>query len=603
MRYKKEIFILTLVLVFVFSLGVSAGPQDKIEDMNFRNAEVVDVLRAIAEIADVNLITDSEVAGNTTVHLKDISFAKALDLITQTKGLAYKWDENTVVVASPERLDTIYDDIVTEYVEVDSSDFDNIGTIVKEIFPETQITVDAARRQFIIKGEKSKAVEIIEMINRLDTAQRNEEQKQIKAYQENDIKVTSESYNVVNADIEDFQDKLRTINPNITIKINPLTNVMTLTGPESEVQEALSMAETYDQSLEPETRNIRVDYVDAEEIDQLISKFYPDINYHVNQKRKEVIINGSKNKLENVAKLLRQINIPKQQVIIEARVEEISKSKSQELGINPDEFTRIKFIKESDIDTADIHEVKLTWPDYLDALQTDGLTETLANPRLMTLNGETAEMLIGEEVPIPQGRDENNNIEYEYEPAGVSLTFTPWITENNEIEIEIIPEVSSFGETVVGGLFPIKRTRRVSTKLRLEDGETIAIGGLIQQEDIKNVNKVPLLGDIPILGELFKYRDNDDSKTELIVFVTPRIINDNSSLKDDHLITTNVDNNKEKNNTAITESEKSKEEIINEYLEESSKERKELLNSIRKDKKEKEFEDLSPAELEAILAN
>jgi general secretion pathway protein D len=113
------------------------------------------------------------------------------------------------------------------------------------------------------------------------------------------------------------------------------------------------------------------------------------------------------------------------------------------------------------------------------------------------------------------------------------------------------------------------------------------------------------LGDIPILGELFKYRDNDDSKTELIIFVTPRIINDNRLLKDDHLIKTNVDNKNNKHDTKVnsTEPEKSKQEIINKYLEESSKERKELLNSIRKDKKEKEFEDLTPEELEAILAN
>ena len=103
MRYKKEIFIITLILVLGFSLGVVAGPQDKIEDMNFKNADIVDVLRAIAEVADVNLITDSQVAGNITVHLQDITFEKSLDLITKTRGLDYKWDNNTVVVAQPEK--------------------------------------------------------------------------------------------------------------------------------------------------------------------------------------------------------------------------------------------------------------------------------------------------------------------------------------------------------------------------------------------------------------------------------------------------------------------------------------------------------------------
>ncbi|PUU86570.1 MAG: proteinral secretion pathway protein D, partial [Halanaerobium sp.] len=70
MRYKKRLLIFTLVFVFAFSLGVMAGPQDKIENMSFKNTEVVDVLRAIAEVADVNLITDSNVSGNITVSLK-----------------------------------------------------------------------------------------------------------------------------------------------------------------------------------------------------------------------------------------------------------------------------------------------------------------------------------------------------------------------------------------------------------------------------------------------------------------------------------------------------------------------------------------------------
>ncbi|PUU89185.1 MAG: proteinral secretion pathway protein D, partial [Halanaerobium sp.] len=97
----KKISFIILILVISLTAAASAGPQDKIEDMNFRNADIVDVLRAIAEVADVNLITDSQVVGNITVHLQDITFEKSLDLITKTRGLDYKWDNNTVVVAQP----------------------------------------------------------------------------------------------------------------------------------------------------------------------------------------------------------------------------------------------------------------------------------------------------------------------------------------------------------------------------------------------------------------------------------------------------------------------------------------------------------------------
>ncbi|MFW5737162.1 MAG: type II and III secretion system protein, partial [Halanaerobium sp.] len=114
MRYKKRILVLTLTLILVFSVGVMAGPQDKIEDMNFKNTDVVDVFRTIAEAADVNLIAANDVSGDITIHLKDITFEKAIELITQSRDLDYEWDEDTVVVAAPDRIDSIYDNIVTE---------------------------------------------------------------------------------------------------------------------------------------------------------------------------------------------------------------------------------------------------------------------------------------------------------------------------------------------------------------------------------------------------------------------------------------------------------------------------------------------------------
>jgi general secretion pathway protein D len=184
----------------IFTFSVSA--QSNIENMNFKNADLVDVLRAIAEVADVNLITDSSVSGTITVNFKNISFKKSLDLITKSRALDYRWDENTVVVASPDRLDSIYANIVTEFVKVNSSSFDNIATIIKEIFPETQITLDPARRQFILKGEKEKIVEIKEMINRLDSLKtfRNiETQEKVAESNKKEIEIYTDSYHVLNA--------------------------------------------------------------------------------------------------------------------------------------------------------------------------------------------------------------------------------------------------------------------------------------------------------------------------------------------------------------------------------------------------------------------
>jgi len=633
MKYKKSIVILTMIFVLVFSIGVFAGPQDKIENMNFKNTAVVDVLRAIAEVADVNLITDSNVSGTITVDLKDITFTKALDLITQTRALSYEWDGNTVVVAAPERLDSIYADIITEFVEVKSADFDNIGTITKDIFPETQITLDSARRQFILKGEKEIVKEIKEMINRLDSVQtvaeieaQKEKEKAVeeaKKEQEQEIVVYTESYNVLNAELSDLEQKLRTILPGVNIQTNQLTNTMTLSGEEQKVKEALSMAKTYDNSLEPDTRNIRVDYVDIEQITEIVGKFYPNVKLHLNNKRKEVIVNGAKNKLDGVEELIKEINRPQDQVIIEVRVEEVSTDKLKELGVDLQNGTlsRLHFIKDQpdpSVSNADggtfgqIEGIELTWPNFLRAINDDSNSKTLANPRLMTLNGEEANMSITDEVPYPVYDDEGNQ-SFDYMQAGIDLTFTPWITENNEIELSMTPEVSSFGPKPEGATLPPKKTRTVTTRLRLKDGETFAIGGLIQEDEQESMSKVPLLGDIPIIGEIFKSRSSDRSRSELLIFVTPRIIEYGEEYaQENHLINSGL-NHKEKMPVENSKSEKQKgtkivsnkteAEIIADYLQKRSKNREEILDNLRegKEQKEKEYQELSPEELKEIL--
>jgi general secretion pathway protein D len=385
------------------------------------------------------------------------------------------------------------------------------------------------------------------------------------------------------------------------------------------------MARTYDQSLEPETRNIRVDYVDSEQITEIVGKFYPEVSLHVNAKRKEIIINGAKNKLDNVVELIREINKPQYQVVIETRVEEISSEFSRELGI---EHTGVfDIIRESEVSSGGenykIEEIDFTWPDIFKALDTSTNTTTLASPKLMTLNGEEANLSILEEEPYEVvTTDENGDktSSWEYAEAGVELTFTPWITENDEIELKIAPTVSSFNEVVDSqsgegeSAPPAKKSRSVETTLRLKNNETFAVGGLIQTDSEGMITKIPLLGDLPLFGELFKFREPSDSTNELIIFVTPHIIKYGDEVTTKNVINprseklaSDVQNeiklDKEKQSEMKQELEKSKEEIINEYLEQRSKTRKEILESLKDDNKEKEYQELTPEELEEILNN
>ncbi|WP_246449746.1 type II and III secretion system protein family protein [Qipengyuania soli] len=176
---------------------------------------------------------------------------------------------------------------------------------------------------------------------------------------------------------------------------------------------------------------------------------------------------------------------------------------------------------------------------YLNALEDKGFAKTLAEPTLVALSGERASFLAGGEFPIPvvqsgggggggAGNGGNNGISIEFKPFGVSLGFTPTVLGDGVINMIVEPEVSSIDPAAsiqLNGIsIPGLQTRRASTTLELRDGESFAIAGLLQQDFKTTVNQVPLLGNIPILGALFRSTQFQKGETELLIVVTPRLV-------------------------------------------------------------------------------
>lgn len=168
-----------------------------------------------------------------------------------------------------------------------------------------------------------------------------------------------------------------------------------------------------------------------------------------------------------------------------------------------------------------------TWTAFLDALKEDGLIKVLAEPTLITLSGQTATFLAGGEfpVPIPQGL---GTVAIEYKPFGVSLSFTPTVLSEDKISMKVAPEVSELDFTTAivleGFTIPGLTTRRVSTVIELGDGESFAIAGLLRENIRESIAKFPLLGDVPILGTLFRSSSFQKNETELIIIATPHLV-------------------------------------------------------------------------------
>ena len=233
------------------------------------------------------------------------------------------------------------------------------------------------------------------------------------------------------------------------------------------------------------------------------------------------------------------------QVMLEVRVAEMSRSVAKELGFNYAVFSDqsfglltigglTNFGGEGTIDVGPainalyrITSGSFTWYQFIDALQNDGLIKILAEPTLVTTSGQPANFLAGGEfpIPVPQGL---GTVAIEYKTFGVALTFTPTVLSEDKISIKVEPEVSELdfttGTQIASASVPGLNTRRASTVVELADGQSFAIAGILRESVRETISRFPFLGDIPILGALFRSSSFQKSETELVILVTPHLV-------------------------------------------------------------------------------
>jgi pilus assembly protein CpaC len=247
-----------------------------------------------------------------------------------------------------------------------------------------------------------------------------------------------------------------------------------------------------------------------------------------------------------------------QQVMLQVRFAEVSKSATQDLGINfggvdgistfgnnIGQVSPLGFIQGLTGPTLGVPSPssgvtlfgsgavgRTSFAYFLQALEENGLVRMLAEPNVMATSGKSAEFTAGGEFPVPVsqggGTGSGAAVTVDYKEYGVKLNFTPIVLGDGTIRLEINPEVSEldFANAVRsnGFLIPALTTRKVHTTVELSDGQSLALAGLLNQNMSDTTDAVPLLGDIPVLGALFRSTKYQRSETELVVLVTPRLV-------------------------------------------------------------------------------
>ncbi|MDP6735622.1 MAG: hypothetical protein QF732_03900 [Nitrospinaceae bacterium] len=264
--------------------------------------------------------------------------------------------------------------------------------------------------------------------------------------------------------------------------------------------------------------------------------------------RSVIVIADEETNLQ-INELIKELDKPKSQVLIKVAFIELTHNNSSDMGIDAIFNGSIGGGEGNALTAGTAFDlggsgglVQFNYDDVsveMNALAEEGRIEILSRPSILTRNNREALISVGSLVPFMQVGSVNSVTgvpipQYEYEPIGISLRVTPYITPHGLVELSLFPEISETTaekiEVSEGLNLPVFATRSAQTVVVTPNGKTVIIGGLMQDNKVETVRKVPFLGDIPILGSLFKHTELKDTKTELLIFLTPFIVQNPNDL-------------------------------------------------------------------------
>ncbi|PID60146.1 MAG: type II secretion system protein GspD [Gammaproteobacteria bacterium] len=284
----------------------------------------------------------------------------------------------------------------------------------------------------------------------------------------------------------------------------------------------------------------------------------PQVDIQADEDTNSLIITAAPDEMRSVLAIIEQLDIRRAQVLVEAIIAELSADNTQQLGVNfavdgtdtnrPAAYTNLGGATQSLVGTVASQGATLAnglslalgrfgtgdidFGFLLSAIASDANNNILSTPSLVTMDNQEAEIVVGQNVPFVTGTQlssSNNNPfqTIERRDVGITLKVKPQINEGNNIKMDIEQEVNDINNAAVSGAADIiTNTRSIKTTVLVEDGQTLVLGGLIDDNVNKSHDKVPLLGDVPLLGGLFRYRTTSNKKRNLMVFLHPTILRD-----------------------------------------------------------------------------
>lgn len=523
--------------------------------------EDLDIDALVRAIGSVTKVESINVGNLLLIKGEEVQISKALELIKLI-------DENVPIKVEEPKKQTV---IVKQYLpDFPAEEFKiYLGKISLDVDFEAFVVLGVA----VISGQEEKVIKAAEEYERFYQivlkriqAQREEEQRRKEEEQKKqekllNVKKVSENIVAVECDNAPLKDVIEAVAKELGVSLIfvsfPQENITMKVSSISWEQFKDVVEKNYGYSF-VETDSVTVFLKPAPAIDRTIEqKFIYKVSHNLDRIKSVVEFYGGKVHLddlndlliitgisqqvkEEVEKLISDLSKPLKQVEIEARfidrslVDELTREGNVRISMIPMSLemggTGTLSLSMGVIDLLDYRNLLsliggATVSATLTAQNSNNLTDLLASPRIVTMSGKEARILIGEHVPYVAGIDENGRPIPAFMDVGIQLKITPTVRIDGTIHLRLFTEVSEVKERKLLGFDTYgKISREAQTEVILKNGQTLVIGGLVQDKTVKNVGKVPILGDLPFIGQLFRSVNDKKSKTELLIFITARVI-------------------------------------------------------------------------------
>ncbi len=468
-------------------------PLAQMVNVDFRDMDLTNVVAMLAHKADINVIAGTALEGTVTANLRNVTLRQAIDTSLRMNNLGMIEELGIYKIVPVEEADMV--NRVTEIINFKNAKADEVAKLITDV-----TRTMGGRATFAVTADKT-------------------------------------------------------------------ANLIVLSAPKHRIEEVAALARSLDQEkpkLAVVTEAIPLSYADTKEVaTTLQTMLSPEIGkVSMDERARQVVITDIPAVVEQAKELVKSLDLPVKQVAIETMVVDIQLSDAADTGVKwlfdtiqrqsranaaigpdaPKVGTLQDFSLESNINNLQSAAGLLNFGLLTDNIDWKGAVQLevrnnngrlVSNPVVMTVENQPAEISIAQEVPfieLTQTQQGGNQTSTRFKEIGTVLEVTPKVTHDNNIICSVVAKESAINGTFNG--VPIEDKREMSSTMRLADGQTIYIGGLRKNSNTSTVRKIPILGDIPIMGIAFRSNTRDEKINEMLVFLTCSILKDGTTLTD-----------------------------------------------------------------------